>query len=69
MNNEYDEGAYYYTHLAFRWGLDAVYNDPSIYCIQETDHIWFPSLRTFLSKEECPCIFIPFYSNSLKVRL
>lgn len=68
-NSNYEEGAYYYTHLVFMWGPNAIYNDPSIYCIQENDHIWFPALRTFLSKEECPCMYIPFYEKKVKVRL
>lgn len=66
----YAQGVYYYyTHLIFKWGADAVHPDPSIYCTHKDRKIRFPSLNSFLNKEYCPCILIPFYSDNLKIEL
>lgn len=68
-DSNYDEGAYYYTHLVFMWGAEAIYNDPSMYAIIEYKYIWFPYLDEFLTKDNCKSMYFPFYENDRRVSL
>lgn len=68
-SSNYDEGAYYYTHLVFMWGTNAIYNDPSMYAIREVDYIWFPYMSDFLNSANCKSMYFPFYEDKVRVRV
>lgn len=69
MNDNYLEGAYYYTLGCFFWGDHAVYRDPSIYAIRENGYIWIPYLKPYMKTEGSDVMYLPFVSEGMEVKL